>query len=105
ACVLVGGRILALAPLWMRCSLDDRLMVLAGPMANVVTGALCWAVLRASPPRSAGLRLFLWLSIAFQWLAAAGHLPVPAAPGRGDWPVFLPALVAWAVGVARHAVG
>ena len=57
ACRLLCGRILAIAPLWMRCSVDHRLMVLAGPMANLVAGAVCWAILRASPPRTAAVRL------------------------------------------------
>lgn len=94
-CTLVGGRILAVAPLWMRCSVDHRLMVLAGPMANLVAGAVCWAILRASPPRAVAARLFLWLSIAFQWLVAAGYVAVGAASGFGDWPVILPALSSW----------
>jgi hypothetical protein len=53
ACLMVGGRILAVAPLWMRCSADHRLMVLAGPMANLAAGAVCWAFsapLRRGPP-------------------------------------------------------
>jgi hypothetical protein len=104
ACLLVGGRVLAVAPLWMRCSVDHRLMVLAGPMANVVVGAVCWAVLRASPLRTAGVRLFVWLSIAFQWLVAAGYLAVGAASGFGDWPVILPALSSWPVRVVAIAV-
>jgi len=99
-CTAVGGRILAVAPLWMRCSVDDRRMVLAGPVANLVAGAVCWAILRAAPPRDAAVRLFLWLSIAFQWLVAAGYLAVGAASGFGDWPVILPALSSWPARVA-----
>jgi hypothetical protein len=103
-CTLVGGRILAVAPLWMRCSVDHRLMVLAGPMANLVAGAVCWAILRATPPRAAAGRLFLWLSIAFQWLVAAGYVAVGAASGFGDWPVILPALSSWPARVAAIVV-
>ena len=47
------------------------------------------------PTATAALRLFLWLSIAFQWLVAAGYLAVGAASGFGDWPVILPALSSW----------
>jgi len=104
ACVLLGGRILAIAPLWMRCSADHRLMVLAGPLANVVAGAACWAILRAAPPRTAAFRLFLWLSSAFEWLVAAGYLAVGAASGFGDWPVILPALSSWPVRLGAIAV-
>lgn len=31
ACVLLGGWVLAVGPLWMRCSVDPRLMAFAGP--------------------------------------------------------------------------
>jgi hypothetical protein len=98
ACLLLGGRILAVAPLWMQCSVPDRTMVLAGPAANVVAGALCWTILRWRPPAAASLRLFLWLSIAFQWLVAAGYLAVGAASGFGDWPVILPELLGSSIG-------
>jgi hypothetical protein len=105
-CALLGGRVLAVAPLWMRCSSADPAMVLAGPLANVLAGAACWALLRWRAPSGAAARLFLWLSIAFQWLVAAGYLAVGAASGFGDWPVLLPsALTGWpgrvvAIGVA-----
>ncbi len=104
ACLIVGGRILAVAPLWMRCSVDHRLMVLAGPMANLVAGTVCWMILRASPPRTSAVRLFLWLSIAFQWLVATGYLAVGAGSGFGDWPVILPALSAWPARLAAIVV-
>jgi len=104
ACALVGGRILAIAPLWMRCSVADRLMVLAGPMANLLAGAVCWALLSVFPPRSPAVRLFLWLSIAFQWLVAAGYLAVGAASGFGDWLVIIPALRSWPARLVGLAV-
>ena len=104
ACVLLGGRVLAIAPLWMWCSAVDRRMVLAGPLANVVAGAACWAVLRDAPPRTGAFRLFLWLSLAFEWLVAAGYLAVGAASGFGDWPIILPALISWPVRVGAIAV-
>src|SRR6185369_5300207 len=82
-------------------SVEPRLMVLAGPVANLAAGAVCWAILRGAPPRSAAVRLFLWVSVAFQWLVAAGYLAVGAASGFGDWPVILPALSAWPARLAR----
>ena len=105
ACVLLGGQILAVAPLWMQCSLVDRAMVLAGPAANVGAGAICWAILRWRPPDGATLRLFLWLSLAFQWLVAAGYLAVGAASGFGDWPVIFPSVLgSWAGRIVAVAV-
>jgi hypothetical protein len=104
ACVLLGGRILAVAPLWMRCTINHRLMVLSGPMANLIAGGLCWVILRSAPPRSPASRLFLWLSIAFQWLVAAGYLAVGAASGFGDWPVILPGLDSWPARLATIVV-
>src|SRR6266478_849154 len=61
-CLLSGGRIALLAPLYMHCSIVTLPMIAAGPAANVLAGVLFLVVLRSGRQRSATFRYFLWLS-------------------------------------------
>ncbi|HEX3808222.1 MAG TPA: hypothetical protein VHW02_00865 [Rhizomicrobium sp.] len=87
-CLLGGGKITLLAPLYMRCSAVTLAMVVAGPCANLLGGLICLLALqfkRSEPARS--FDYFLWLFFIFNWLVAAGYLLVGAATGFGDWSV------------------
>ncbi|HEY5106028.1 MAG TPA: hypothetical protein VII73_04545 [Caulobacteraceae bacterium] len=88
-CLATGGRVTALAPLWMRCSVVTPVMILCGPAINFFAGGLLFAVLRYAPPSGAAAREFLWLSFAFNLLVAFGYLVVGGASGFGDWGVLL----------------
>src|SRR5580692_3490330 len=66
-CLLDGGRITALEPLWMRCSVQTIPMVVAGPAFNFAVGGLCAAILKLRR-RSDAIGYFLWLSCAFNLL-------------------------------------
>lgn len=92
-CRLLGGRVIALAPLWMRCSVSSSAVGAAGPLTNILAGLVCFAILRWWMPADARLRMFLWLSVAFQWLVAAGYLGVGAVTRFGDWGVLLPGVL------------
>jgi hypothetical protein len=87
-CLATGGRITLLAPLYMRCSVVSPAMVRAGPAMNFLSGAVAWLALQAPQARVGAGRYFLWLSLAFNWLVAAGYLLVGAATGFGDWSVL-----------------
>ncbi|HEY5409183.1 MAG TPA: hypothetical protein VIJ94_00525, partial [Caulobacteraceae bacterium] len=85
-CIINGGHITALAPLWMRCSVHTIPMVIAGPAFNFVVGGFCAAILRLRK-RSDTLGYFLWLSCGFNLLVACGYLIVGGATTFGDWGV------------------
>jgi hypothetical protein len=89
ACLLQGGAVTLLAPLWMRCSVTSPALVAAGPAANGLLGLLALALLRGRPPARLTWRLWLWWSLAFNWLVAAGYLGVGGLTGFGDWAVLL----------------
>jgi hypothetical protein len=84
-CLLTGGRITALAPLWMHCSVQTRVMVVSGPAFNFALGAAC-AVAVNLRRRLSALDLFLWLCSSFNLLVAFGYLGVGGLTGFGDWP-------------------
>jgi len=95
-CLATGGRITLLDPLGMRCSVVTPAMVAAGPLANLAGGALAWLALRKAPRASGNARYFLWLSMVFDLLIAAGYMVVSGATGFGDWAVLAaPLAAAW----------
>jgi hypothetical protein len=105
ACLLTGGEITALAPLWMHCSVQTPVMVLLGPVFNFMFGAACGAAVYIWP-RAGALSLFLWLSCAFNLLVACGYLAVGGAIGFGDWPYLLAKVSpAWSWRLAATALG
>jgi hypothetical protein len=87
-CLLTGGKITLLAPLYMRCSIVTPLMVAAGPAMNVLFCLLSFLALQVRSERAGALRYFFWLSFCFNGLVAAGYLLVGAATGFGDWGVL-----------------
>ena len=104
-CLLGGNRITALAPLWMRCSVQTLPMVAAGPLFNFVAAALLAVALRVRTwPGAVGY--FLWLTCAFNVLVACGYLIVGGATTWGDWGVvFASVSPAWAWRIALVAIG
>lgn len=106
-CLSTGGDITLLTPLYMRCSVVTLPMVAAGPAMNLLCGGLAWLALRPLPARVGARHFFLWLSLAFNWLVAAGYLLVGAATGFGDWPVLFQGIEPswrWRVPVAVGAL-
>jgi hypothetical protein len=90
-CLMSGGRVTALAPLWMRCSVQTLPLVMAGPLCNFALAAVCAVALRLRP-RSETLSYFLWLCCAFNGLVACGYVMVGGAAGFGDWDVIMGAV-------------
>jgi hypothetical protein len=104
ACLAQAHRVLALAPLWMRCSQTSLFQVAAGPGMNVLAAAGFFLVLRLWRSVGPALGMLLWLSFAFNALVACGYLGVGAATGFGDWPVIFGATPFWRVPAMLAAV-
>ena len=105
ACLLSGGHITAVAPLWMRCSVQGLPIVAAGPALNLVLAAV-FGLCISGRNRARALDLFLWLGCAFNLLVACGYLVVGGLTGFGDWGVlFASVSPAWAWRVPAVAIG
>jgi len=97
-CLASGYRVTAIAPLWMHCSTTTPLVNLMGPAANLAGAVVYALILRLAPPRGDRVRFFIWLSLAFNGLVAAGYMGVGGVTGFGDWPaVFAGVAPAWLV--------
>jgi hypothetical protein len=68
--ILSGGGITALAPLWMRCTIQTAEVVAAGPLFNFAAAAAIISLGRSSWN---GLSYFIWMSCAFNLLVACGQ--------------------------------
>src|SRR5665213_3716974 len=85
-CLAQGHHITLLTPLWMRCDAVTPLMVFAGPMANLFSAMVSFVLLSANCIAGNRLRLFVWLSLAFNGLVVTGYPIVGGMTGFGDWP-------------------
>jgi hypothetical protein len=86
-CLLTQGHITMLAPLFMRCSVQNLSLVAAGPAMNGLVTVLSLIALHIGRPAGNAVRYFIWLCLVFNGLVAAGYLMVGAATGFGDWGV------------------
>jgi hypothetical protein len=76
ACVLTGGRPLALSTVHFECDNEGRLVAAGGTIANLAAAVLCWTAsrfVRGTPH----LRYFLWLSMTVNLLGAGGYFRLP----------------------------
>jgi hypothetical protein len=91
ACLLVGGRAVALSAIHFEGDLAGlspaagKWMATGGTLANLALGLLAWAALRAARAAPGSVRLFLWLSMTINLLQAAGYWLFSGIGGFGDW--------------------
>ena len=95
ACLLAGGRALALSAIHFDGDLGGlapaagKWVAAGGTLANLALGLLAGAALRASGGASSPARFFLWLSMTVNLLQAAGYWLFSGVGGIGDWAVVI----------------
>lgn len=113
-CLLTGGRIISMSTVALECSNENHLVIAAGSIMNVLTGAVCFVLGRMTPAKASALRFFFWLTMAVSLFMASGYLVFSGIGGFGDWALFIQGFKpewAWRVGliivgaVAYMAVG
>jgi hypothetical protein len=118
ACLLVGGRPVALSTAYFDCDLTGlpersrRIVASAGSLLNAAVGLLLWVAVRRMQRSSPALRYFLWLSMSVNLLTATGYLLSSGVLGVGDWMVVIDGLqpgwvwraVLTAAGLALYAL-
>src|SRR5258708_18090099 len=72
ACLLSGGKAVALSTVHFECSIYTRLISAARTIATLISGGLFWMFLRILPPGPDRLRYFLLLSMTVNLLARLG---------------------------------
>ncbi len=95
ACLLVGGRPIALSSAWFQSDLTgvsawgQRAESAGGTLANVLLGTSLMLWLRLRRPASAQAYYFVWLAAVVNLLQGGGYLLTSPFFGFGDWKAFL----------------
>lgn len=89
ACALTPGvRALSLSTVALETSASSRAVAAAGSIANVVAGALCFALFRMRKGFDA-TRYFLWLLGTINLMNGTGYLLFSGILDYGDWAVVI----------------
>lgn len=108
ACLLVGGRPIALSSAWFESDLTgvsawgQRAESAGGTLANVLLGTILIGWLRLRRPATAQAHYFLWLAAVVNLLQGGGYLLTSPFFGFGDWRAFLAGLepqLPWKLGL------
>ncbi len=114
ACALTPGvRVLSISTVALQTSAESRMVAAAGSIANVVAGALLFALLRTRKKFGPAV-YFLWLLATLSLLNGTGYLFFSGLFDVGDWSVVIAGLKphgVWRAGMAvlgmvayRHSI-
>ena len=84
ACLLLGGTITRLTTVYFECSAHDTWIAAAGPLGNLIAGALAWLGVMLLPAAMARTRLLFFLISVISLFWFAGYLIYSAAMNVGD---------------------
>ena len=105
ACVATGGVPLVISSVHFECSAEPRLVAAGGTLANLLFGALFWALAR-SVKQSPHWRYFFWLLMTFNLFDAGGYFLFSGIGNIGDWAAVIAGWhPAWAWRIALIALG
>jgi hypothetical protein len=102
ACLLVGGRPLALSSVHFQCDDEARLVAAGGTLVNLAAGAISWALLRLASRAAVHVRYFLWLAMTVNLLQGGGYFLFSGVGHFGDWAAVIRGLQppwAWTIGL------
>jgi len=112
ACLLAGGRALALSAIHFDGDLTGldpaagKWVAAGGTLANLALGLLAAAALRASRGAPGPARFFLWLSMTVNLLQAAGYWLFSGLARIGDWAEVIDGWTPhWALRLGLTALG
>jgi hypothetical protein len=86
ALMVPGVRIVSLSTVALQTAGSSRIVAAAGPLANLLAGAIALALFHRAP-RLSPTGYFLWLFGALNLMNGTGYLLFSAALGSGDWAV------------------
>src|SRR5690348_12950151 len=89
ACLLSGGRPLALSSVDFECSADTRLVMAGGTLVNLHIGAVFFVLGRLVSREHPRLKFFLWLAMAVNLFSGTGYFLFSGIGEIGDWSDFI----------------
>ena len=107
ACLLTGGKPVAVSTVHFECDREGRIIAVGGTVLNLATGLLCRFILRFVTCGT-HLRYFLWLLMMINLLQASGYFFFSGVANIGDWAVVIRGLKPawfWRMGLTVIGLG
>ena len=73
ACLLVGGKPLAISSVYFECGADSRLVMAAGTLMNLLAGAVFFALGRLTGRSYPRLKYFFWIAMSVNLFTGTGY--------------------------------
>ena len=89
ACLLVGAQPLVLSSVHFECSMDSRLVMAGGTVANFIAGGLFFALGRITGRNHPRWKYFFWIAMTVNLFTATGYFLFSGIGGIGDWGAFI----------------
>jgi len=89
ACLLVGGKPLALSSVYFECSADNRFVMAAGTLMNLFAGIGFFALGRLTGRSYPRLKYFFWIAMTVNLFTGTGYFLFSGIGGIGDWGAFI----------------
>jgi hypothetical protein len=89
--ILPGVRALSISTVALQTSGESRAVAAAGSVANMIAGAICFALFHRRKGFDA-TRYFLWLLATINWMNGTGYLLFSGILDYGDWAVVIAGL-------------
>ncbi len=89
ACLLTGAKPLVLSSVHFECSLENRLVMAGGTLANFLAAAVFFALGRLTGRRYPRLKYFFWIAMTVNLFSATGYFLFSGIGGIGDWADFI----------------
>src|SRR5437868_9890008 len=89
ACLLSGAQPLVLSSVHFECSVDARLVMAGGTLANFIAGALFFFLGRMSGRNYPRWKYFCWIAMTVNLFTATGYFLFSGIGGIGDWARFI----------------
>jgi hypothetical protein len=92
ACLLVGAKPLVLSSVHFECSVESRLVMAGGTLANLLAGAVFFVLGRLTGSRYPRLKYFFWICMTVNLFTGTGYFLFSGIGGIGDWGEFIQGL-------------
>ena len=92
ACLLVGGKPLALSSVYFECGAESRFVMAAGTLMNLLAGAVFFALGRLTGRNYPRLKYFFWIAMTVNLYTGTGYFLFSGIGGIGDWGAFIQGL-------------
>jgi hypothetical protein len=89
ACLLSGGRPLAMSSVYFECSADTRLVDAGGTLMNFIAAAVFFALGRLTSRDHPRWKYFFWIAMTINLFTATGYFLFSGIGGFGDWGAFI----------------